>query len=121
MRTIRVKADKKIIDYCNELLQEICFDDDSKEMLDKIEKLNARQDDYIGLFEIDINDKYSLTIDLCSGDSNYYDNIVIWQKNGNYYNEIDYLDCDFEIGNDIILEKEYFDFLDNDYKIVFDM
>lgn len=49
MRTIRVKADKKIIDYCNELLQEICFDDDSKEMLDKIEKLNARQDDYIGV------------------------------------------------------------------------
>ena len=120
MKIIEVKADKKYIDYINRLLQDINFDDDSLEMQKLIKELNARQDDNIGLFSIDINEDYVLTIDIASGTSNYYDNIVIWKKGENKldYNEVACLECSFEIG-DITLEKEYFDFLNEDYIIKF--
>lgn len=112
MKTIEIKADKKYIDYINRLLQDINFDDDSLEMQKLIKELNARQDDNIGLFSIDINKDYVLTIDIASGTSNYYDNIVIWKKGKTEldYREVACLECNFEIG-DITLEKEYFDFL----------
>ena len=121
MKTIEIKADKNYIDYINRLLQEVDFDNDSLEMQNLIRELNAKQEDYIGLFSIDLNKDYNITIDIASGTSNYYDNIVIWKKANNKleYNEVACLDCDFEIGNDIVLEKEYFDFLDNDYTIKF--
>lgn len=121
MKTLEIKCNKDYIDYINRLLQEVDFDNDSLEMQNLISELNAKQDDYIGLFSIDINKDYNITIDIVSGNSNYYDNIVIWKKADNKleYSEVACLDCDFEIGNDIILEKEYFDFLDNDYTIKF--
>ena len=120
MKTIEIKADKKYIDYINRLLQDIDFDDDSLEMQKLIKELNARQDDNIGLFSIDINENYVLTIDIASGTSNYYDNIIIWKKGENKldYREVACLECSFEIG-DITLEKEYFDFLNEDYIIKF--
>ena len=85
-----------------------------------IKELNAKQEDNIGLFSIDINKDYVLTIDIASGTSNYYDNIVIWKKGETEldYNEVACLECSFEIG-DITLEKEYFDFLNEDYIIKF--
>lgn len=120
MKTIEIKADKKYIDYINRLLQDINFDDDSLEMQKLIKELNAKQDDYISLFSININKDYVLTIDIASGTSNYYDNIVIWKKGKTEldYKEVACLECDFEIG-DITLEKEYFDFLNEDYMIKF--
>ena len=120
MKTIEIKADKKYIDYINRLLQDINFDDDSLEMQKLIKELNAQQDDSIGLFSIDINKDYVLTIDIVSGTSNYYDNIVIWKKGKTEldYKEVACLECSFEIG-DITLEKEYFDFLNEDYIIKF--
>ena len=120
MKTIEVKADKKYIDYINRLLQDINFDDDSLEMQKLIKELNAKQDDYISLFSININKDYVLTIDIASGTSNYYDNIVIWKKGETEldYREVACLECSFEIG-DITLEKEYFDFLNEDYIIKF--
>ena len=120
MKTIEVKADKKYIDYINRLLQDINFDDDSLEMQKLIKELNAKQDDYISLFSININKNYVLTIDIASGTSNYYDNIVIWKKGKTEldYREVACLECNFEIG-DITLEKEYFDFLNEDYTIKF--
>lgn len=120
MKTIEVKADKKYIDYINRLLQDINFDDDSLEMQKLIKELNAKQDDYISLFSININKDYVLTIDIASGTSNYYDNIVIWKKGKTEldYREVACLECNFEIG-DITLEKEYFDFLNEDYTIKF--
>ena len=120
MKTIEIKADKKYIDYINRLLQDINFDDDSLEMQKLIKELNAKQDDYISLFSININKDYVLTIDIASGTSNYYDNIVIWKKGKTEldYKEVACLECDFEIG-DITLEKEYFDFLNEDYIIKF--
>ena len=120
MKTIEIKADKKYIDYINRLLQDINFDDDSLEMQKLIKELNAQQDDYISLFSIDINKDYVLTIDIASGTNNYYDNIVIWKKGKTEldYREVACLECNFEIG-DITLEKEYFDFLNEDYIIKF--
>ena len=120
MKTIEIKADKKYIDYINRLLQDINFDDDSLEMQELIKELNAKQDDYISLFSININKDYVLTIDIASGTSNYYDNIVIWKKGKTEldYREVACLECNFEIG-DITLEKEYFDFLNEDYIIKF--
>ena len=118
MKIIEVKADKKYIDYINRLLQDINFDNDSLEMQKLIKELNAKQDDYISLFSININKDYVLTIDIASGTSNYYDNIVIWKKGKTEldYREVACLECNFEIG-DITLEKEYFDFLNEDYII----
>mgnify|MGYP000726114034 FL=1 len=120
MKTIEIKADKKYIDYINRLLQDINFDDDSLEMQKLIKELNAKQDDYISLFSINIDKDYVLTIDIASGTSNYYDNIVIWKKGKTEldYKEVACLECNFEIG-DITLEKEYFDFLNEDYIIKF--
>ena len=120
MKTIEIKADKKYIDYINRLLQDINFDNYSLEMQKLIKELNAKQDDYISLFSININKDYVLTIDIASGTSNYYDNIVIWKKGKTEldYREVACLECDFEIG-DITLEKEYFDFLNEDYIIKF--
>lgn len=119
MQEIFVKADKKLIDLCNRLLSDIDFNNDSMEMQNLIEELNACQDDYVGLFSIDINKDYNITIDIVSGSSNYYDNIVIWKNNDLSYNEVGCLECEFEIGNDIVLEKQEFDFLDKDYVIKF--
>ena len=120
MRTIEIKADKEYINYINRLLQDINFDDESLEMQKLIKELNAKQDDYISLFSIDINKDYVLTIDIASGTSNYYDNIVIWKKGETEldYREVACLECNFEIG-DITLEKEYFDFVNEDYIIKF--
>ena len=120
MKTIEVKADKKYIDYINRLLQDIDFNNDSLEMQKLIKELNAKQDDNISLFSIDIDKDYVLTIDIASGTSNYYDNIVIWKKGKTEldYREVACLECNFEIG-DITLEKEYFDFLNEDYTIKF--
>lgn len=120
MKTIEVKADKKYINYINRLLQDINFDDESLEMQKLIKELNARQDDSISLFSIDINKDYVLTIDIISDTYNYYDNIVIWKKGKTEldYREVACLECNFEIG-DITLEKEYFDFLNEDYMIKF--
>ena len=120
MKVIEVKADKEYIDYINRLLQDINFDDDSLEMQKLIKELNARQDDNINLFSIDINKDYVLTIDIASGTSNYYDNIVIWKKGKTEldYREVACLECNYKIG-DITLEKEYFDFLNEDYIIKF--
>ena len=120
MKTIEIKADKKYIDYINRLLQDINFDDDSLKMQKLIEELNAKQDDNISLFSIDIDKDYVLTIDIASGTSNYYDHIVIRKKKKTEldYREVACLECNFEIG-DITLEKEYFDFLNEDYIIKF--
>lgn len=120
MKTIEIKTNKKYIDYINKLLQDIDFDDDSLKMQQLIKELNAKQDDEINLFSIDINEDYVLTIDIVSSTSNYYDNIVIWKKEetGLDYSEVACLECNFEIG-DITLEKEYFGFLNEDYRIKF--
>lgn len=118
MKTIEIKTNKKYIDYINKLLQDINFDDDSLKMQQLIKELNAKQDDEINLFSIDINKDYILTIDIASGTSNYYDNIAIWKKEETGLEYISCLECSFKI-EDITLEKKYFNFLNEDYRIKF--
>lgn len=71
--------------------------------LEKIEDLGAKTDDYIGLYSIDLVDDYVLTIDLASGTSNYYDNVVIWKKVGNELVENEVLECEYHLGDDFEL------------------
>lgn len=118
MKTIEIKTDKKYINYINRLLQDINFDNDSLEMQKLIKELNAKQDDNISLFSIDINKDYILTIDIASNTSNYKDYIIIWKKGETGLEYVTCLECSFEIG-DITLKKEYFNFLNEDYIIKF--
>lgn len=114
VKCIKSKDD---LERINRLLEEIDFEDDSKKMAKLIDELDAREDDNIGLFSIDLNDTYNVTIDVASGSSNYYDNIVIWEKDETgAYNEVACLDCGYGIG-DLELSKEEFEFLDDDYMI----
>lgn len=43
------------------------------------------------------------------------------EKKIKYLNEVACLDCEFELGNNIELNKEEFKFLDKDYNIVWNM
>lgn len=94
---------KNKIDLCNRLLEEIDFDDDSMEMQDKIEELCAFTDDEIGILSCEFDDGCYLTIDIASGNHNYYDNIVLFDENGN---EIYVNDCEYIISNEIEIETE---------------
>ena len=60
----------------------------------------AKTDAYEGVFFVDFADGSSLTFDLCSGTSNYYDNVVWTSADGR--NELT-LDCTYEL-NDIEFE-----------------
>lgn len=107
VKCIKSKDD---LERINRLLEEIDFEDDSKKMAKLIDELDAR-------VSIDLNDTYNVTIDVASGSSNYYDNIVIWEKDETgAYNEVACLDCGYGIG-DLELSKEEFEFLDDDYMI----
>lgn len=86
---------KKQLDYYNELLLVDLEDEE------KANDIGASKDDYIGIACVEFGNGNYLTIDLASGGSNYYDNIVLWDKNGN---ELMCLDCDYSLGN---FEFEY--------------
>lgn len=87
----KIKMDKKEYDFYNKLLsldlEEMCEDE--------LEKEKARKDDFISLFCIEFKNKNYITYDLISGNSNYFDNIVLFDENGN---ELSCSDCNFEIG-----------------------
>lgn len=57
----------------------------------------GRQDDYIYIASVDFDNNTYITIDLASGLSNYYDNIVLWEKDGDIVNELSCSDCNFDI------------------------
>ena len=74
---------------------------------DTIEELNAKQDDYIGITTIEFENGNYITIDLASGNSNYYDNVVLFDKNGN---ELIASDCTYEInGFSLYYEEDIYD------------
>ena len=90
----KINGDK--LKYYNELLQ---LDlEESLPYYNKkdIERLLAIKNDYIGIATIEFENGNYLTIDLASGDSNYYDNIVLYDKNGN---ELIVSDCTYEISS----------------------
>ena len=87
-----VKISKSDYEYYNKLF-ELNFEEDSE---DKINNYGGRIDDYIGITSVEFSNGNYITIDLASGSSNYYDNIVLWSKDGQ---ELVCADCDYNIGN----------------------
>ena len=92
---------KKQLDYYNELLLLDLDDFLPYYNEEDIERLNAKKDDYISIGCIEFGNGNYLTIDLASGGSNYYDNVVLWNNKGE---ELICLDCDYNLGN---FEFEY--------------
>ena len=92
---VLIRTEEEINSY-NDLLQ---LDlDDSLPYYNEhdIERLGAKKDDYIGIGCVEFENGNYITIDLASGGSNYYDNIVLWDKNGN---ELMCSDCTYEISS----------------------
>lgn len=71
-----------------------------------IERLGAKTDDYIGIATIEFENGNYITIDIASGNSNYYDNIVLYSECGE---ELYVLDCFYK------LDSFEFDFEDCTY------
>ena len=63
----------------------------------EMREIGAKEDTYEGIFEATFDDGGILTYDLCSGNTNYYDNMVFTDVNKESY----VLECDFELGNKI--------------------
>lgn len=87
--------------YYNDLLLLDLEENSPYYIEEDIERLDARIDDYIGIASIKFENGNVLTIDIASGSSNYFDNIVLYDKNGE---ELLVLDCDYNIDN---FEFEY--------------
>ena len=83
----------------NRLLAIECFEEmTDEEML----RQGANTNVYEGVFAVDFDDGSFLTWDLCSGSSNYYDNVVWTSPDGD---EDITLDCEYEL-DDIEVEIE---------------
>lgn len=103
----KVKMTKEELKKYNELLQ---LDlEESLPYYDKqeIERLGAKKEDYIEIRTIEFENGNYITIDLASGTSNYYDNIVLWNKEGQ---ELMVSDCSYEISSfSLFYEEDIYD------------
>ena len=61
--------------------------------------LCPKTDDYIGLFYVEFENGNHITIDVASGGSNYYDNCVLYDADGN---ELKVYDCGYHIGRTMV-------------------
>ena len=96
-----INLSKEDIKYYNDLLSiDDLGDEDNEEI---IKKLGAKQDDEIGIAWVCFENGNSISIDLASGSTNYYDNIVLWNSD-NY--EICAFDCGYEISEEMAFEYE---------------
>ena len=80
--------------HYNELLQLDLDEDLPFYDKDDIERLGAKRNDYIGIATITFKNGNFIAIDIASGDSNYYDSIVLYDEKGN---ELYVLDCDYKL------------------------
>lgn len=95
--TLRIS--KSDLQYYRDLL--------SIEDLEVDDKGIGLQDDCISIGSIKFPNNTLISIDLLSGCTNYYDNIVLYGNNeDNIYRELTYLDCLFDICD---FELEYDD------------
>jgi len=85
-----IKMTDHELNYYKDLLELDLEDLDEHDM----ERLGAKKDDYITIKTIEFDNGNYITLDLASGKNNYYDNIVLWDKNGN---ELSCNDCNFYI------------------------
>lgn len=98
----KIKITQEELNYYNELLQldlEECLPYYDKH---DIERLGAKTDDYIEIRTIEFKNGNYITIDLASGTSNYYDNIVLYSKDNE---ELVVSECDYKISDFSIFYK----------------
>lgn len=89
-----VRLPKSEVSRVNRLL---CMDDNMSEMTDsELRKIGASQDTNEGIFSVEFDDGSTLTYDLCSGQENYYDNIVWTSAQKDWDIPID---CTFELND----------------------
>ena len=93
--------------HYNELLQLDLEEDYPFYNKEDIERLGAKQNDEIGITSIEFENGNYITIDLASGDCNYYDNIVLFDKDGH---ELTCADCTYTIeGFDLFYEDDIYE------------
>ena len=96
----------KEYDKINRLLDIECFEDMTDE---ELEEQDVKEDYCEGIFEVKFDDGSYLTWDLCSGQSNYYDNVVWTSTDGK--NDITFEcafeldDIEFEINSELYIVK----------------
>ena len=95
--TIKIK--KEVLERVNALLDI----EELGEYTEEQKLLNPKQDDFIGLMLIDFKNGNSITIDVCSGTGNYYDNCVLKDKDGY---EITCFDCNYSIDKEMEFNYE---------------
>lgn len=91
-KTIKMSVEER--NYYNELLQLDLEEGNTFYNEHDIERLGAKTDDYIGITSVEFENGNYITIDLASGSCNYYDNIVLWDKDGY---ELSCADCNYTI------------------------
>ena len=91
----KVLISQEELNWYNNLLQ-LNLEDNTTQNAHDIERLSAKTNDYIGIRTIEFENGNYVTIDLASGTSNYYDNIVLWNKDGY---ELMVNDCNYKISD----------------------
>ena len=81
-----ISIEKEYVERLNALLEiknldvlEKCDPDEEK---NKAEKLNAKFDDYLPLFEVKFENGYSLVADVSSNEEQYFDNYFLYDNKG---------------------------------------
>ena len=109
----KIKITQEELNYYNSLLSLDLDECSPYYNRDEIELLGAKTDDYVGIAVAEFTNGNYVTIDLASGDSNYYDNIVLYNKDGQ---ELVVEDCSYELsdfciaynGDEYIVELEIY-------------
>lgn len=92
----KIKITQEELNYYNSLLSlEL---DECSPYYNKhdIERLGGKTDDYIGVRTVEFENGNYITIDLASGGSNYYDDIVLYDKDNR---ELVVSDCTYELSS----------------------
>lgn len=85
---------KEDLDRLNEFIDKVDFTDISDEMSEYTRSIGAREDDNIYVADWSFKNGNYVTLHVCSGGSNYYDNMVLYDK---YGNELYFPDCVYHI------------------------
>ena len=92
----KIKITQEELNYYNSLLSLELDECSPYYNRDEIELLGAKTDDYVGIAVAEFTNGNYVTIDLASGGSNYYDNIVLYDKDGQ---ELVVSDCKYELSS----------------------
>jgi hypothetical protein len=109
------KISRKQFNRINRLLDEVDFDDDSREMEDIISELGATEDAWYCGFQFNFENGTKIFIDIRSGSSNYYDD-TMWESDDD---EV-LFDCNYQLNeeNEFCIDDDTyfcnFEFIEDD-------